>query len=53
MEAQAVELLITLVLIGMVIYLLPYIIAGAMLLIGLTGGLLALIYVGVRSLFTR
>lgn len=45
------ELLITLVLIGMVIYLLPYIIAGAMMLIGITGGLLALIFVGIRSFF--
>jgi len=47
------ELLIILVLIGMVVYLLPYIIAGAMIAIGIVGGLLALIFVGVSKLFGR
>jgi hypothetical protein len=45
------ELLIMLVLIGMVIYLLPYIIAGAFMLIGITGGLLAFLFMGIRALF--
>lgn len=45
------ELLIILVLIGMVMYLLPYIIAAAMVAIGIVGGLLALIFVGISSLF--
>ena len=51
LEIHVMELLIMLVLIGMVIYLLPYIIAGAFMLIGITGGLLAFLFMGIRALF--
>lgn len=47
------EILIGLVIFGMVIYLLPYIIAGAMMLLMLTGGLLALVAMGFSKLFKR
>jgi hypothetical protein len=47
------DLLITLVLIGMLIFFLPYIIAGAMILIALIGAFLALVYAGISDLFGR
>ena len=47
------EILIILVLIGMVVYLLPYIIAGAFIVIGVIGGLLALIAMGIGKLLGR
>jgi hypothetical protein len=47
------ELLIILVLIGMVVYLLPYIIAGVFIAIGIVGGLLALIAIGIGKLLSR
>lgn len=45
------ELLIILVLIGAVVYLLPYIIAGAFIGIALIGGFLAFLVLGIRALF--
>lgn len=45
------ELLIILVLIGAVVYLMPYILAGAMLIIAVAGGLLALVFMGIKALF--
>lgn len=47
------EVLIILVLIGAVVYLLPYIIAGAMMFIMITGGIFAFLYMGIRALFKR
>ena len=47
------EILIILVLIGMVIYLLPYIIAAAMIAIAVTGAALAFLYLGIKALFKR
>jgi hypothetical protein len=47
------DILIGLVIFGMVIYLLPYIIAGAMMLVMLMGAALAFVVVGIRALFKK
>lgn len=48
-----VEFLLTLVLIGMVVYLLPYIIAAVFATIGIIGGLIALSAVTIQALFNK
>lgn len=47
------EVLITLVLFGLTIYLLPYIIGGLMFAVAVTTGAIALIIIGISKLFTR
>lgn len=47
------EFLLTLVLIGMVVFLLPYIIAAVFATIGIIGGLIALSAVTIQALFNK
>lgn len=47
------EFLITLVLIGMLLFFLPYIIAGAMMAVGILGGILAFVMILLQKLFGR
>lgn len=47
------ELLITLVLIGMVVYLLPYILAGLLMLIGSVAVIVTFIVIFIKDFFNR
>jgi hypothetical protein len=47
------EILITLVLIGLVVMLFPYIIGGVVIVLGLFVGAAALVFAGVSKLFGR